>query len=370
MMIRVRILPAALSALLILAACGGDEQASQGRFGGDERPPPRVLASVLETERIIDAIEALGTARANESIEIRPRVASIVTRVGFDEGEIVQAGDILVELENSEIRANLAVAEASLSESRSIFNRSRSLVDTRVISEAEIEQLAAAMQVDEAMVEAAKARLENTTIRAPFRGRMGLRRVSPGGFVDTNTVITTLDDVGTIKIDFTIPETFLAAVSDGMAIAAKSLVYPDRVFAGTVDSIDTRLDPVSRSVQIRAVMPNTDGLLKPGMFMTVDLQRDSGDALVAPEEAIVPEADRHYVFLIEDGVVRKQQVEIGRRMPGAVVLLSGAKAGDMVVTEGTQKVSDGGQVEVINMPQEVSERGPDSEPATSVASRR
>lgn len=347
-MTRANILIAALLPLA-LPACDGDEEPGQGRFGG-QRGPVRVLASELRSERMIDAIEALGTARANESIEIKPRVASLITRIAFDEGELVRAGDLLVELENSEIRANLAVAEASLSESRSSYDRSRSLLDTRVISEAELEQLAAAMQVDEATVEAAKARLENTYIRAPFTGRVGLRRVSPGGFVDTNTVITTLDDTETIKLDFTIPETFLATVSEDMQIAAESLVYPDRDFIGRVDSIDTRLDPVSRSVQVRAIMDNADGSIKPGMFMTVDLQRDRGDALVAPEESIVPEGERHYVYLVADGVARKQQVEIGRRIPGAVVLLSGAAPGDVVVTEGTQKVRDGAPVDVINLP--------------------
>ncbi len=346
----------------LIGGCGSDESA-QSRFGGGPRGPVKVVASELRAERMIDAIEALGTARANESIEIRPRIASIITRIRFDEGELVQQGELLVELESSEIRANLAVAEASLTESRSSYERSRELIDSRVISEAELEQLAAAMQVDAATVEAARARLENTFIRAPFTGRVGLRRVSPGGYVDTNTVITTLDDTETIKLDFSIPETFLATVSEDMQIVADSLVYPDREFAGRVDSIDTRLDPVARSVQVRAVMDNADGLLKPGMFMTVDLQRDRGDALIAPEEAIVPEGERHYVYIVDDGVARRQEVEIGRRIPGAVVLVSGAAAGDVVVTEGTQKVRDGAEVEIINMP--VGEQVSAAEPGES-----
>ncbi len=361
---RARTIPAVLLALVALVACDSEtEPATQGGWGGGKRPPARVITSTLETERMIDALEALGTARANESVEIRPRVASVVTNIAFDEGDVVERGQLLVELENSEIRANLAIAEASLSESRSAYNRSKALIDTRVISEAELEQLRAAMQVDEATVEAAKARLENTYIRAPFTGRIGLRRVSPGGFVDTNTVIATLDDTDTIKLDFTIPETFLSAVSEDMAIEADSLVYPDRVFAGVVDSIDTRLDPVSRSVQVRAVLPNPDGLLKPGMFMTVDVQRDRGDAVVAPEEAIVPEGQQQFVFIVNNGTVRKQAVTLGRRVPGAVVILAGASAGDVVVTEGTQKVRDGAPVQAIGpdrvaQPEQAQQRDP------------
>ena len=341
---------ATLFCLSFAVGCSNEEAASGGRFGGGERPPTGVVTRVLTAEPIVDEIEALGTARANESVEIRPRLSSIVTRIHFEEGQPVSEGDLLVELENSEMRANLAVAEAALSESRSIYERSRSLIDTQAISESNLETLRAAMQVDEATVEAAKARIENTYIRAPFDGTLGLRRISPGGFVDSNTVITTLDDTNTIKLDFTIPEIFLAVVSERMDIVARSLVYQDREFIGTVDSIDTRLDPVSRSVQIRAVLPNADKLLKPGMFLTVDLRRDRGTLVVAPEEAVVPEGDAQYLYVVEDGVARKQRVELGQRVPGAVIIRSGAEAGDVVVTEGTQKVRDGARVSPLNEP--------------------
>ena len=332
------------AALAGLAACSSGDGDSEGPGGRGQRGPTGVITVVLEAQSIVDEIEALGTARANESVEIKPRVASIVTRIGFTEGDTVRQGDVLVELENSEIRANLAVADAALTESRSLYERSQSLASTRAISEANLEQLRAAMQVDEATVEAARARLANTVIRAPFTGRVGLRRISPGGFVDTNTVITTLDDTDTIKLDFTIPETFLPVVQEDMEIAARSLVYPDREFEGRVDSVDTRLDPVSRSVQVRAVLPNADNVLKPGMFLTVDLKRDRGRQVVAPEEAIVPEGRDQFVYVVRDGVAHKQRVVLGRRVPGAVVILEGAVAGDEVVSEGTQKVRDGAPV--------------------------
>ena len=180
----------------------------------------------------------------------------------------------------------------------------------------------------------------------PFAGRVGLRRVSPGSFVNTSTVITTLDDVSQIKLDFSVPEAFLTVLSEGMDISAESLVYPDRVFAGTVASIDTRLDPVSRAVRVRAIIPNADGLLKPGMFMSVDLQRDRGLLIVAPEQAIVPEGTKQYVFVVADDVATKRQVQLGRRIPGFVAIDSGLEAGESVITEGTHKVRDGGAVEV------------------------
>lgn len=330
-------------ALLALASACEEKQASDAR--GSWNRASTVVTQAVEMRTIVDEIEALGTARANESIEIQPRIASLVERVHFDEGQLVEAGDLLVELENSEIKAGLALAEAELSESRSLFNRSKSLADSQAISASNMEQLLARVQVNQAQVEAAKARLDNTIIRAPFAGRIGLRRVSPGSFVNTDTVITTLDDVSRIKLEFSVPETFIRAVREGLSIEAHSLVYPGRVFEGSVTSIDTRLDPVTRAVKVRAIIPNADGVLKPGMFMTVDLQRDSGQVLVAPEQSIVPEGSSQYVFVVSGGLAEKRTVRLGRRIPGFVVIESGLAEGDNVVVQGTHKIRDGSAVE-------------------------
>jgi membrane fusion protein (multidrug efflux system) len=331
-------------AAIALLVSGCDEQAVTSN---NRASAVKVVAIKLERQDLIDEIQALGTAGANESVQIRPRIASIVTRIAFEEGQLVHQGDLLVELENSEIRAGLAVAEAALSESRSLYNRSVSLASTKAISESGLEQLQAAMRVNEAQVEAAKARLANTMIRAPFDGRIGLRRVSPGSFVDTSAVITTLDDTETIKLDFSIPEAFLPVVSEGMNIVARSLVYPDQSFVGRVASIDTRLDPVARSIQVRAMLPNPEDQLKPGMFLTVNLQRDRGPVLVAPEASIVPERGLQYVYRVVDGKAVRQEVTLGRRAPGLVEIVAGISAGDLLITEGTHKVRDGMDVEVV-----------------------
>ena len=331
--------------LLIIVACDDapDNGANVKRGGG----VTKVVTARIELQSLVDEIQALGTANANESVEIRSRVVSLVERIAFVEGQVVKAGDLLIELESSEIVAGLALAEASLSESLSLYNRNKALSDTQAISASSLEQLLAQVKVNEALVVAAKARLANTRIRAPFSGRIGLRRVSPGSFVNTSTVITTLDDITKIKLDFSVPETFVTVVNEGMKILARSIVFPDRVFEGTISSVDTRLDPVSRAVQVRAIISNTDGALKPGMFMTVDLQRDRGDVLVAPEQAIVPEGTTQYVFVVVDGVVDKRVVILGRRIPGFVVIREGLTAGESVVTEGTGKVRQGSQVENI-----------------------
>jgi len=332
--------------LIFLVAC--DDAADNGASGNRGGGVTKVVTARIELQPLVDEIQALGTANANESVEIRSRIPSLVERVAFIEGQVVEAGALLIELESSEIVAGLALAEASLSESLSLYNRNKSLSDTHAISASSLEQLLAQVQVNEALVVAAKARLANTRIRAPFSGRIGLRRVSPGSFVNTSTIITTLDDITTIKLDFSVPETFVTVVKEGMTILARSIVFPDRVFEGKVSSIDTRLDPVSRAVQVRAIISNADGALKPGMFMTVDLQRDRGDVLVAPEQSIVPEGTTQYVFVVADGVVDKRVVILGRRIPGFVVIREGVTAGESVVTEGTGKVRQGSQVESID----------------------
>ena len=331
----------------LLGTSGCEEEDGQAQ-GGAWGAPPIVVTAEARYEQLVDEIEALGTVKANESIEIRPRIASLVERIAFDEGELVEQGALLVELERSEIVAGLALAEANLSESRSIYNRNKSLASTQAISVSNLEQLLAQVQVDEAQVEAARARLANTSIRAPFTGRVGLRRVSPGSLVNTSTVITTLDDISRVKLDFSVPETFLTVVNDGMAIDAHSVVYPDRSFSGFVDSVDTRLDPVSRAVQVRAVIDNPDSALKPGMFMTVGLQRDRGSALVIPEQALVPEGSAQFVFVVNDATVVKRQVTIARRIPGFVAIGDGLAEGERVISEGTGKVREGMMVQELN----------------------
>jgi len=184
-------------------------------------------------------------------------------------------------------------------------------------------------------------------VRAPFAGRVGLRRVSPGSLVNPGTVITTLDDTATIKLDFTVPESYLSTLAPGLPITALSIAYPGRTFEGKVSSVDTRVDPSTRSVTVRALVPNPERLLKPGMFMNVRLERGAADALMVPEQALVPEQGDVFVFVLEGDSVAKRLIRAGQRRVGDVQVLQGLSAGDLVVTEGTQKLRDGVRVTVV-----------------------
>ena len=315
-----------------------------GRPQGAGGPPVAVVAVPVRSERLSFEIEALGTARANESVDVTAKVANQVTAVRFAEGQQVSRGAVLVELDGAQARADLAVAEAALAESRSQYQRSRELYTTKVLSESQIEQIEATYKANEARVAAARSRLGDTVVRAPFAGRVGLRRVSVGSLISPGTVITTLDDTGTIKLDFTIPETFLAAVRPGLAITATSVAYPDAKFSGSVASVDSRVDPATRSVTVRALLPNPEGLLKPGMFLTVRLSRGAVDALLVPEHALVPEQGDVFVFVVKGDAAEKRRVRIGQRRVGDVQVVEGLSEGDLVVTEGTQKLRDGATV--------------------------
>ena len=165
--------------------------------------------------------------------------------------------------------------------------------------------------------------------------------------MNPGTVITTLDDTGSIKLDFTVAETYLAALSPGLSISARSAAYPGRTFDGRIASVDSRVDPTTRSVIVRALVPNPDGLLKPGMFLTVRISRGAADALVLPEEALVPEQGDVFVFVVADGKAEKRLVRIGQRRVGSVQVVQGLAEGDSVVTEGTQKLRDGVAVKVV-----------------------
>ena len=307
-----------------------------------------VVVAPVRLERLSLETEALGTAHANESVDVTAKVSNLVTAVRFDEGQQVRRGDLLVELDGAQARAELAIAEAAVTESRSQYKRSRELYSTRALSEAQLDQIEAALKANEARVLVAQARLGDTMIRAPFAGRVGLRRVSPGSLVNPGTVITTLDDTGTIKLDFTVSESFLSSVTPGLAITAHSIAYPGRTFEGRVSSVDSRVDPSTRSVTVRALVPNPDGLLKPGMFLNVRLSRGAADALLVPEQALVPEQGDVFVFVLKGNSVEKRLIRTGQRRVGEVEVVQGLAAGEQVVSEGTQKVRDGAQVKVLD----------------------
>ena len=295
------------------------------------------------------AVEALGNASANEAIEIHPEITARLTSISFEEGQFVDVGERLAELENVEPLAELASARARLVDSESQYRRSQELFRTNAVAESQLQQLEAQREADRAAVAAAEARVEDTVITAPFAGRLGLRRVSVGSLVTPSTVITTLDDTSAIKLDFDVPEIFLSRIQEGLSVMARSAAWPDRQFEGIVTAVDSRVDPVSRTVMVRSKIPNEQGRLRAGMFLTVTLLKEDIEALMVPEQALVPERSTQTVLVVGvDNIVEQRLVETGRRRPGEVEILAGLEPGERVIVEGTQMARDGQPVTLLN----------------------
>jgi membrane fusion protein (multidrug efflux system) len=329
---------------LLLCACSDSTPAARATGAGAPAAIP-VITQPARIEPMGIEIEAVGTTQANESVEVTSKASNTVTAIRFQEGEEVERGDVLVQMDDVQARAALAEAQASLARSKSQYDRSRDLQSRQALSVADLELVEASLKADEARVAAAQARLDDTVIRASFNGRTGFRHVSVGSFVSPGTLITTLDDTSVIKLDFTVAETYLFVLRRGLAVKAAAAGLPDRTFTGVVTNMDSRVDPVTRSVTVRAELDNPDGLLRQGMFMTVSLQGEVTPTLLVPEEALVPERGKAYVFVVRDNVVERREVRTGKRKPGYVEIVDGVSEHERVVVDGTQHVRDGSTVQ-------------------------
>ena len=332
--------------------CGRPGAASKPQGAGSQ--PVGVVIASVGTESWGTSIEAVGTAFANQSVDITSKVANTITGLHFEEGAPVRRGTVLVEFDRAQTAAELAIAEAMATDSERQFKRSQDLFATQALSRSNLDQLEATVKADRARVELARAKLNDTTIQAPFDGRAGFRLVSVGSLISPGTVITTLDDTSTIKLDFTVPETFMPFVQPLQSIVAHSVALPGRSFEGKVSTLGSRIDRVTRSITARAIIPNKDGLLRPGLFMTVTLQSDVRPALVIPEQALITERGASFVFIVDNAVAQKRPVTAGRRQVGKVEIISGLNAGENIVVDGVLKIREGLPVRsvpaVVNAP--------------------
>ncbi|HYC03906.1 MAG TPA: efflux RND transporter periplasmic adaptor subunit [Azospirillaceae bacterium] len=333
------------------AASGGAKAPGPGGPGGPGRAT-QVVATSAGRGDIAVTFDAVGTLRANEAVTVTAKQSGIVRAIHFEEGQLVQAGAVLVEMDDSEARANLAVAESNVRNTRQLLDRSRELLKRQAVAQARVDELTTQIEGQQASVRAAQARLQDLTIRAPFAGMTGLRQVSPGALVTPGREVTTIDDVSIVKLEFAVPEIALRSLSAGMKITASSAAYPGESFDGAVEVVDTRVDPVTRTVKVVARLANQTLKLKPGMFMSVQLPVENRtNVVLVPEEALVPVGDQQFAFVAVNNKVQRRALRIGARQSGMVEVVEGLKDGDLVITRGTQKVRDGAPVQVEVAPQ-------------------
>lgn len=327
-----------------LALVGLEPASPQGAAPGAPRGAPPavgVVAAPVRTGLVEDRAQAIGTVRARDAVTVTGKVAGIVTAIRFTEGERVAAGQVLVELDDAALRAELDQARAQLDDARSQLERARRLQPGQTIAEQRITTLETQSRQAEGRVRQVEARIEELRITAPFAGRVGLRQVSPGALIQPGTAVTTLDDTARVRVEFSIPEVFLARVAQGARVSARSGAFGDRVFQGVVAVVDTRVDTATRTIRVVSEFDNADDALRPGLFMTVELLLDRRpNALMVPEEALDPVGDRVYLYVVRDGRARRQQVRLGQRLVGEVEVLDGVRDGELVVVRGVQRLRD------------------------------
>lgn len=310
-----------------------------------------VVTAATGTRAFANRIEAIGTAAANESVDITATVAERIAGIGFTEGATVAAEDLLVQLEDAEERAAVEEAAIHHAEEQREFERVRALHDKKMAAAQELDSRRSAMDTAAARLAAARARLQDRAIRAPFAGVLGLRRVSPGAFVSPGTVITTLDDTRLIRARFAMPETVLTGIRTGQTLVAGSVALPGMAFTGTVSSVDSRIDPVTRAVTVEARIPNSGQTLRPGMLLTVSLISRPRTSIGIPEKALLAYADRQYVFVVQaDGTAGRREVQLGERDVGWVEVTAGLREGETIVVEGQMDLKDGMRVRPAGTP--------------------
>ncbi len=322
---------------------GTGDDSADAATGGERRAVP-VDTVTVERATLARKVEAVGTTRARQSIDVRPAASGRVVELAFSPGARIDEADVLVRLDSASEEADVAEARAERREAELALERARALAERNNVAAATVDGLEAAFEAADARLRRSEKSLDDREIRAPFAGIIGLKQVDVGARVDEDTVIATLDDLAEIEIDFRAPEIHFGEVSAGQKIEATSAAFGNRSFEGSIATIDSRIDPVSRAFQVRAKIPNPDLTLPAGMFMLVELTLAERDVLTVPEGAVMLSDRQASVFVIEDGVAERREIELGQREIGRVEVVDGLAEGERVAVTGLQRLRPGSAV--------------------------
>jgi len=325
--------------LILLSGCSSDET--------QQKPSKPVVVLKAYATTIHDRLEVLGTANASESINITAKVSGRLDEVLFNDGQKVRKGDIIVKLDQDEEQAQLASATAQLIEHQREIRRLGKLLENRAAAKRDLDERKTLATVAAGTVAEIKARIDELTLRAPFDGTLGIRRVSPGSLIQSGQIITTLDADDPIKLDFSIPATSMHGIKAGTPLIAVVDSDSSQQFKGIISALDSRIDPVTRSVLARAMIPNPEGELTPGMLMRITILQNERQALIVPEESITQKQDKHFLTIIDgDAKATIKTVVIGRRHDGIVEIREGLSEGNLVVVRGMGFIKPGQKVSI------------------------
>ena len=353
MKLPIQLLPSFVIVFFVVVGLGvGFTAQAANEPSKQKRPPSAVKVAKVVSESISDPIEALGSLKANESIDVTVHFAEFIREIRFIEGQRVAKNEVLLVLENAEEKALLQEANFTLKDAKRQLARIKAIAGRGDASQSLLDERQREFNVAKARFAGIGSRLKDHTVSAPFAGLMGLRNISQGAYVAPGDVITTLIDDSAMKLDFSVPAVFLSTLKTGMLLTATTRAFPGEIFKGSVATLDNQVDPISRTVIVRALLPNPKGELKPGLLMEVLLHANERRALLIPEEALVPKSRKHFVMIVEtnNGVsqVKQRQVSVGERLNGNVEITSGLTDGETVVIHGADKVRDNSTVKVIH----------------------
>ncbi len=321
--------------------------AQQSGMGGPPAMPVEALPVHLDT--VVESASAVGTLDANESVVFRSEIAGRIGAIHFVEGQFIQKAEILLELDSTEYQAQVAQIKATVELNRMNFERAKQLYQEKLISQQAYDEIETKLKESESSLALAKARLDKTTIRAPFGGRLGLRQVSLGDYVQPGQTIVNLEDLSSLKVDFRIPEIYSGRVKAGQQVDVQVDAFPDGVFTGKIYAIDPRIEEVTRTILTRARILNPEGQLRPGMFSRVSIVLgERPNAILIPEQAVVPMGQDNFVFRVVDGKAALTKIKIGLRRVGEVEILEGLTPKDTVVTAGQMKIRDGAPIMILD----------------------
>jgi membrane fusion protein (multidrug efflux system) len=308
-----------------------------------------VEALPVRLDTVIESASAVGSLDANESVLIRSEITGRISAIHFLEGQFVKKDEILLELDSAEYLAQVAQIKATVELNRMNYERAKQLQKEELISQQAYDEIEAKLKESQASLALAQARLDKTMIRAPFGGRLGLRQVSLGDYVQPGQNIVNLEDLSSLKVDFRIPEIYLARVKTGQRADVQVDAYPNKAFSGEIYAIDPRIEEASRTILIRARIPNLEIRLRPGMFARVSIALgERPNAILVPEQAVVPMGQDNFVFRVVNGKAALTKIKIGLRRVGEVEILEGLTPTDTVVTSGQMKIRDGAPIMILD----------------------
>jgi len=310
-----------------------------------QRPPTIVEIAPAKVEAAVVVVQLTGSLRANEQVAITPELPGRVRKIHAAEGQPVAAGALIFTLDRALLGAERAEREAAFQLAQRNYNRSQEMLNKKLIAQSDYDQAKSNLEVSEAALQSIRVRLSKLEIRAPFAGILGLREVSIGEYVEVGRRLTQMAQIDPIKLDTQVPERNLSALRVGLPVEVQIDALGGERFRGELVAMDPVVDPISRTVAVRAQFPNADRRLKPGMFARVAIELGRREQAVwIPEQALVPESQSVFVYRVIDGRAQRTEVTTGLRKPGYVEIRSGLSGGDRVVTAGQMKIAEGSAV--------------------------